>query len=259
MSKFDYRNHLQNIFGCSSANFDKYPEIWMNNIELFLPQLRKFIKTDIKYNNIINFSKNDRTLCNLFNKYGSDKGCEDGYWPIYTEILEKYKNSEIRLLEIGLGTNDSNLISTMGETSKTKFRCGSSLRSFRDYLQKAEIFGADVDRNCLFSEDRIKTFYVDQLEFNSFTNLFSNCGDQKFDIIIDDGLHSITANLNTILFAINNINVNGTIIIEDILVNKLDGYIVIDNIVTSNYPKFRTEFILYKNKSGFIYKLFLEP
>ena len=67
MSKFDYKNHLQNMFGCSSANFDKYPEIWMSNIELFLPQLRKFIKTDIKYNDITNFSKNDRTLYNLFN------------------------------------------------------------------------------------------------------------------------------------------------------------------------------------------------
>jgi hypothetical protein len=31
-------NHLQNIFGISSANFDKYPELWMKNIELFIPK-----------------------------------------------------------------------------------------------------------------------------------------------------------------------------------------------------------------------------
>lgn len=171
----------------------------MSNIELFLPQLRKFIKSDIKYNNIDNFSKNDRTLYNYFNKYGSDKGCEHGYWPIYTEILKKYKDSKIRLLEIGLGTNDSTLISSMGATSKTNFRCGSYVRTFRDYLEKAEIFGGNVDRNSLFTEDRIKTFYVNQLEFNSFNELNSKCGNKKFDIIIDDGLHSITVNLNTIL------------------------------------------------------------
>ena len=31
--------HIQNIFGCSSANFDKYPELWMKNIELYIPQI----------------------------------------------------------------------------------------------------------------------------------------------------------------------------------------------------------------------------
>jgi hypothetical protein len=29
-------NHIQNIFGCSSANYNKYPEIWIKNIELFI-------------------------------------------------------------------------------------------------------------------------------------------------------------------------------------------------------------------------------
>jgi len=87
--------------------------------------------------------------------------------------------------------------------------------------------------------------------------LFKKCGSKKFDIIIDDGLHSISANLNTILFAINNINVNGTILIEDIPTSKIDGYIVIDNIIKNNYPEFKTEFITYKENIGFIYKLSL--
>jgi hypothetical protein len=29
------KTHLQNIFGASSANYDKYPEIWLKNIEDF--------------------------------------------------------------------------------------------------------------------------------------------------------------------------------------------------------------------------------
>ena len=55
---------------------------------------------------------------------------------------------KLRLLEIGLGTNDTSLISCMNP----KFHlCGGSLRSFRDYLPKAHIFGADVDKNSLFT------------------------------------------------------------------------------------------------------------
>lgn len=41
MSKFDYKRHLQNMFGGSSAIFDKYLELWMTNIELFLLPIKK--------------------------------------------------------------------------------------------------------------------------------------------------------------------------------------------------------------------------
>jgi len=37
---------------------------------------------------------------------------------------------------------------------------------------------------------------------DTFDALYANCGNSKFDIIIDDGLHSIGANLNTLIFAL---------------------------------------------------------
>ena len=246
------QKHIQNIFGCSSANFHKYPELWMKNIELYIPQLFEFISLNSTYtSNIISMNDFDSTnlsLKNLFDKYKSDKG--DVYFPLYTSVLEKYKDiDKLRLLEIGLGTNDSSLISCMNP----KFHlCGGSLRSFRDYLPKAHIFGADVDKNSLFNEENITTFFVDQLEMDTFDALYANCGNSKFDIIIDDGLHSIGANLNTLIFALKSINKNGVIIIEDIPISKIKGYQIVDFIL-NNDTKYKTSFIKYKNDSGFIY------
>jgi hypothetical protein len=245
------QKHIQNIFGCSSANFDKYPELWMANIEMYIPQIFEIISMNSNYkSNILDmtdFNITDYSLKKLFDKYGSDKG--DAYFPLYTYFLEKYKqNNNLRLLEIGLGTNDPNLISTMGNSGL--YRCGGSLRAFRDFLPNASIYGGDVDRNCLFNETNINTFFVDQLNISTFDDLNNNCGNSKFDIIIDDGLHSIGANLNTLIFALKNINKNGIIIIEDIPISKIKGYQIVDFILKDNY---KTSFITYKNNSGFIY------
>ena len=109
---------------------------------------------------------------------------------------------------------------------------GASLRSFRDYLPNSNIYGADIDNDILFKEDRIKTCQVDQLDINSFNNFKNNFGDIKYDLIIDDGLHSIGANLNTLLFALNNINKNGWIVIEDILI--LNNWNSINYILSQN-------------------------
>jgi len=248
-------NHIQNIFGCSSGNFHLYPELWMKNIELYIPQIFELIQSNSNYTSNIkpmtDFKYSDLTLKNLFDNYGSDKG--NMYFPLYINILEKYKNlNDMRLLEIGLGTNDPLLISTMGNSGK--YRCGGSLRAFRDYLPNTFIFGADVDKQCLFSEKNINTFYVDQLELKTFDELYKNCGNLNYDIIIDDGLHSIGANLNTIIFALHHINKNGIIVIEDIPMSKIKGYQIIDYILKNNKNNnYNTSFVTYNNNNGFIY------
>lgn len=250
---------LQNIFGCSSANYDKYPDIWLKNIDKFIPFLNILISNSEINNNlnpvtkidISSFSMDNVSLKDKLSFYKSDKGEDNGYWPIYTTLLEKYADKNIRLLEIGLGTNDPNLISTMGNNKK--YECGSSLRAFRDYLPNANIFGGDVDINCLFNEERIKTCYVDQLEYETFQSLNTTFGNKKFDFIIDDGLHSITANLGTLIFAIQNINTNGTIVIEDIPVYKQPAYELFDKIIKSNYDIKKSYFITYKSNTGFVY------
>ena len=73
---------------------------------------------------------------------------------------------------------------------------------------------------------------LDELDIKTFDNIKNTFGNIKYDVIIDDGLHSIGANLNTLLFALNNIKINGWIVIEDIHIP--DNWFSIDYILSKN-------------------------
>lgn len=155
-------------------------------------------------------SENSKLLSDLFNKFGSDKSTSHDYHKIYGNLFEdKLKVKSI--LEIGLGTNNPKLPSTMGVNGKP----GASLRAFKEFFSNSTVYGADVDKNILFNEDRIQTFFVDQTDTSSFDNLNSNIP-PTLDLIIDDGLHIPFANINTLNFAIKKLNLGGYFIIEDI-------------------------------------------
>ena len=167
----------------------------------------------------------------LLNKYGSDKAYKHKYHILYGKLLtSREKISSI--LEIGLGSNNTDLVSSMGKEGKP----GASLRAFRDFCTNAEIIGADIDKRILFKEDRIKTFYVDQTSNSSLNNLkdkFTN----KFDLIIDDGLHSPDANINTLRIATTLIKKGGSIVIEDINIKAIDISMTMSNLLPSNIFK----------------------
>jgi hypothetical protein len=147
-------------------------------------------------------------LKELFDRYGSDKANVHDYHLVYGAILTSIDSIQ-SLLEIGLGTNNESLISNMGAAG----RPGASLRAFRDFLPGPQVYGADVDRNILFTEERITTFFIDQTDPTSFREAEAVGG---FDLLIDDGLHTPNANLAALRLGISHINVSGWIVIEDI-------------------------------------------
>ena len=149
-------------------------------------------------------------LSGLFDQYGSDKGAELGYSSLYGPLL--LRAQAVRsILEIGMGTTHTDAISHMGQNHKT----GGSLRAFRDFCPEAEIFGADIDRRILFQEARIQTFFVDQTNPQAFFQLAGQIP-KSFNLIIDDGLHSPEANLQTLRFALPRLASGGWAVIEDI-------------------------------------------
>ena len=150
-------------------------------------------------------------LKELYDYYGSDKARFHDYHLLYGSLLSE-PTSVTALLEIGLGTNNPHLVSNMGKRG----RPGASLRAFRDFLPKAQVYGADIDRQILFEEDRITTFFVDQTDPASITALASLIGDHHFDLIIDDGLHSPNANLAVLDFGLRRLKVGGWLVVEDI-------------------------------------------
>ena len=44
---------------------------------------------------------------------------------------------------------------------------GASVKAFRDFFSNANIYGADIDKEILFKEHKISTFYVDQTNINT--------------------------------------------------------------------------------------------
>ena len=167
-------------------------------------------------------------LCDL---YGSDKGesrvdahpypwASHSYSDYYSRIFYQSRTIIKRVFECGIGTNNPNLPSTLGSGGKP----GASLRVWRDYFPNAVIYGGDIDRQILFEEDRIKTFYLDQLSAESILDFWSQIGIQDFDFILDDGLHTFAAGSTLFINSIDRLSFNGVYIIEDVSVNDLLKY-----------------------------------
>lgn len=163
-----------------------------------------------------------------FDTYGSDKTTHN-YYLVYSQILGSVNNIT-GLLEIGMGTNNTNIVSNMGNAGMP----GASLRAFRDCLPNAMIYGADIDKGILFEEDRIKTYFVDQTNPRTFEELNNNIS-CNLDLIIDDGLHSPNANIATLTFALSKQKnqKNGWVVIEDIPERALPIWKVISFLIPS--------------------------
>ncbi|MFO1097867.1 MAG: hypothetical protein U1E81_06205 [Xanthobacteraceae bacterium] len=177
-----------------------------------------------------------------FDKWGSDKSTAHNYHLIYGPILkERYKIKG--LLEIGIGSIDRNIVSNMGLGG----RPGASLRAFRDFLDQAKIYGADIDRAILFEEDRIETFYVDQTNEESFDDLRSRLPDE-LDIVIDDGLHSPNANLQTLKFGLSKVRIGGWVIVEDIALAAVPLWETVAVLLPSHYRS-----AIFQAKGGVVF------
>lgn len=152
------------------------------------------------------------SLRDLIHKYGSDKN-DNQYTPIYHTIFNPIKNKNINILEIGIGTMIPNAPSSMLGYGSQSYKPGASLRAFRDFFPNANVYGGDIQMDCMFNEDRIKTFLFDSTNLDECNDAL---GDLKFDIIIDDGLHLADAQMTTFKNLWNRLNDGGYYFIEDV-------------------------------------------
>lgn len=159
------------------------------------------------------FEDNPTELCVKMNAAGSDKakGWHD-YAFIYHHLLHDNVGKNPWILEIGIGTNFTDVPSSMGPHGVP----GASLRAWRDYFKTDKVFGADVDRRILFEETGIKTFFVDQTDRNTLMALAEALSGSPLDLIIDDGLHTYDANINTFDCLFPLLRSGGSYIIEDV-------------------------------------------
>jgi hypothetical protein len=153
-------------------------------------------------------------MCRVMTKHGSDKGHGwHNYTPVYSALFSGLTAEPLRLFELGLGTNDPALTSTMGVYG----RPGASLRGWREIFPRALVYGADIDHKILFEEDRIRTFYCDQLDIGTIGELWSQPElGEGMDIIIDDGLHNLEGNTTFLEASLSALRPRGFYVVEDI-------------------------------------------
>ncbi len=156
-------------------------------------------------------------LTTLMNKYGSDKGNSNNkhnYTKFYDSLFSNIKNKKLNLMEIGLGSIDSEIDFHM-KFMGNNYQPLASLFAWREYFINSNIFGADIDRTLIKNLDRIKTFYVDMQNEETILDMWNKI-DTKMDIIIDDGFHSYDANINLFRNSFKHLKNSGYYIIEDV-------------------------------------------
>ena len=181
------------------------------------PSLTTYERFSVEARHILankQFIKESTPLCEIMKKYGSDKSTWHNYTKTYHKLFSEFTGKNISVFEMGLGTNNTNLVSNMGANGKP----GASLRAWSEYFPYADVFGADIDHNTLFEEDRIKTFWCDQTNTNSIESMWENdvLKGRDMDIIIDDGLHEYHANLIFFEASISRLKPGGIFVIEDL-------------------------------------------
>ena len=160
----------------------------------------------------------------------SDKGLGwHNYTVLYDKLFEGIRYNDLRIFELGIGTNNVALPSNMGPNGTP----GASLRGWKEYFPNSLVFGADIDSDILFSEDRIQTFYCDQTNPCSISQMWGTIP-ENFDIMIDDGLHKYDANVTFFENSIYKLNRGGFYIIEDVL-----DYII---------PQFESKIVEWRDK-----------
>lgn len=127
--------------------------------------------------------------------YGTDKETVHCYVSnFYEQAFAKYKNLQINILEIGI------------------FK-GASLKLWREYFDKAHITGVDIQDQVLPQFKDLKD--VDLIFDNAYSQTFLN-DDKKFNILIDDGPHTLESQLIFINKYIPKMDKDSILVIEDI-------------------------------------------
>jgi hypothetical protein len=214
-----------------------------NNNSVQIKHSQNFTDNSIKV-----VKKTENKLSEIYKNYSCIKS-SNGFSQIFEDFLNSISNNNSNILEIGVGTVSldppfgryhvpENMHSWKLENPG--YNPGNSLRAIRDFLQTGNIFGIDIQPDCLINEERIKTFIFDS---RSPIKSHEFIGSKTFDLIIDDSDRDPNIRIITFHNFYNSLSDNGFYVFENILgVDFLEEYfshnkipyIVIDNFMIFN-------------------------
>lgn len=146
-----------------------------------------------------------KSLNELCSKFKTDK-CSNlhNYIEIYENYFSSLRYSTEKLFEIGI----------LG---------GASHLMWKEYFHKAEIYGIDIDDCSHLEQKGIHTFIADQANRDDLKKFISTYG-EGYDIIIDDGGHSMEQQQVSLGYLFKYLKPGGFYIIEDVHTSLKDYY-----------------------------------
>lgn len=194
---------------------------------------KNYLNSNVKIVNFDGIDINQETeLCQIMKRNGSDKSTTHNFTRLYHHIFKNLRNNVKNIFELGIGTTNPDIKNNMGKNGVP----GASLRGWREYFPRSQVYGADIDRDILIKEDRIQTIYCNQMSQKSISYMWSQIDDSiKFDLIIDDGLENIEGKHSFLYTSINRLSRQGVFITEDIPNHQLEDYKKIISILNVNY------------------------
>lgn len=146
-------------------------------------------------------------------QYNTDKYAH-GFIDVYEPYFNDMSNSK-HILEIGV-------------------YYGGSLKYLSDKFKDGNIYGIDIENKTQYDEERIKTYIVNQEDRDSLNGFLKEV-DVEFDIIIDDGGHTMKQQQVSFGILFKKLKKGGIYILEDLHTSRLEnfGTIFPDDLITT--------------------------
>jgi hypothetical protein len=146
-------------------------------------------------------------------QYNTDKyahGFIDVYEPYFNEVSDSK-----HILEIGV-------------------YYGGSLKYLSDKFKDGNIYGIDIEDKTQYDEERVKTYIVNQEDRDSLNGFLKEV-DVEFDIIIDDGGHTMKQQQVSFGILFKRLKKGGIYILEDLHTSRIEnfGTIFPDDLITT--------------------------
>lgn len=141
-------------------------------------------------------------LNEIFTKHGSDKATKHHYHLIYEAEFDSVREQPLTILEVGV------------------FK-GESTAAWVEYFPHAKIYGLDVftrvpmNQIAILNHPRVSAMRGDSTDITVTEQIRKHWPGIKFDIIIDDGLHTPRANADTFRNLFPLLKEGGSYYIED--------------------------------------------
>jgi hypothetical protein len=148
-------------------------------------------------------------MIDLIDNTRTDKNTCHSYLPVYQKLFESKKYDNNNILEIGIGAPKQNKEN------------GGSIQLWHDYFENSIIYGLDIYDISVMNEEiinkeRIKLYTsVDAYDKEFIQNTFIK-NSIKFDILIDDGPHTLDSMIFFVKHYLPLLKDDGILVIEDI-------------------------------------------